>query len=282
MKKCFEKMAVAVLLACAFASCKHNASPELKPEGRSGSPDSIESVYVCSVDGDSEDFKVTEEQGTDGSRCVNIEHLTFAATMHYRLYDPDGALRIVAAGPQEQVGMNGYRIDYDEAGRVSNIIYIGSMNDPFDEMEREGSVAVMKRWLAESLEASPQLPDSVCVSRDEEGNIVGMDNIYVPDGYRAKLLIREWGPFWESDLWGGNLQSFVLLEKYKDIKGSHVNWLYLNGKLLAEMAYWDGVFIKARTYNRSGSMVSVYADRNVDLWDQTYYDYTESPMWYVE
>ena len=275
MKKSFETLAIALLLACAFACCKQKASQETEPEAEVwfGLTDSLGSVYECSVDGDSESFKVTEEQDSDGSRCVSIEHLTFAATMHYRLFDSSGALRIVAAGPQEQVGMNGFRIDYDAAGRVSNIVDIGSLDGRIDEQEGGGSVAAMKSWLAESLEASPQKPDSLCVRRDEEGNIIEMEGIDIPRCYRARLMIKEWGPFWDSDLRGGNLQFFVLLEKYKNVEGSHVNYLYVNGQLLAELAYRNGMLMKVRTYNRYGSLVADYDDRSINIWEQIYYDY---------
>lgn len=96
------------------------------------------------------------------------------------------------------------------------------------------------------------------------------------------MYIKEWGAFWESDLDGGRLGFFVMVEKSREKNGSYVNYLYCNGKLIAELAYWKGVFIKARTYNREGVMVGMYADRSIDIMKQTYGDYWTTPMWYVD
>ena len=66
-----------------------------------------------------------------------------------------------------------------------------------------------------------------------------------------------------------------------DKSGSYVNYLYQDNHLLAELAYWKGTFIKARTYNRYGSLVAKYEDRSINIEEQTFWDFTEEPKWYV-
>jgi hypothetical protein len=246
-------------------------------------PKGAETIYESSVTSETEEFKLIEETDADGSRCVSIEHHYFPASELYRLYSPNGNLRIIASGAQEQCGLGGYRIDYDEDGRVCNVIRLCALAD--DEYLKlggdESSVNVLKRWLDLSLSVAPMGQDSMIVERDQDGNITSMRDIDIPYGYRARLFIKEWGPFWESDINGGCLGFFVMVENVRNTKGSYVNYLYLDGKLIAELAYRDGVFIKARTYNNMGVMVNVYTDSSVDVVEKAYNDFWKMPTWYV-
>lgn len=247
-------------------------------------PKNADVIYECGITSETEGFGIIEERDDDGSSCVRVEHHSFPESELYRLFSPNGNLRIIASGAQEQCGLDGYRIDYDEKGRVCNVICLGELDD--EEYGKlggeESSVKVMKRWLKHSLQEEPMGQDSLFVDRDQDGNITSMRNIDIPYNYRARLYIKEWGPFWGSDIEGGQLGFFVMVEKYQDLNGSYVNYLYCDGKLIAELAYWKGVFIKARTYNRRGVMVDMYTDRSIDVAEQAYDDFWSTPIWYVD
>ena len=119
------------------------------------------------------------------------------------------------------------------------------------------------------------------ICRNQEKVVTKVGNIDVPSGYKAKYYLCEWGPFWSHDIDGGVISFFVKLEcQEKD--GSYVDYLYVNDNLLAELAYWKGKFIKARTYNNMGALVNQYNDRNMNILDQAFYDYYSSTKWYVD
>ena len=247
-------------------------------------PKGAESIYESGITPETDGFELVEEKDADGSVCVRVEHHSFPKSELYRLYSPNGNLRIIASGAQEQCGLDGYRIDYDEKGRVCNVICLGELAD--EEYAKlggeESSAKVFKRWFKHSLKNEPMGQDSTFVERDQDGNITSMRDIDIPYDYRARLYIKEWGPFWGSDIEGGHLGFFVMVEKFRDLDGSYVNYLYCDGKLIAELAYWKGVFIKARTYNKRGVMVDTYSDRNMDVAEQAYEDFRDEKKWYVD
>lgn len=270
-------MLVATAVSCLSCSDGEKNLWEYDPKG-------AESIYESSITAETEGFDVVEEKDDDGSSCVRIMHQTSPWSEHYRLYSPNGNLRIIASGAQEQGGIDGYRIDYDKKGMVCNVMHIGAMDD--EEHRKlngeESSAKVMKRWLQQSLKDKPVGEDTTFIVRDKDGHITSMRNIDIPYGYRARLYIKEWGPFWISDINGGLLGLFVMVEESEDTNGSYVNYMYCDGKLIAELAYWKGVFIKARTYNNKGIMVNTYTDRSIDVAEQAYEDYWKNPKWYVD
>lgn len=247
-------------------------------------PKDAESIYKCGITPDTEGFEIIEDKDEDGSCCIRIEHHSFPESDHYRLYSPNGNLRIIASGAQEQCGLDGYRIDYDANGKICNVINLGALDDDeYGKIDSEdSSVTIMKRWLRNSLMEEPEGQDSTFISRDEDGYITSMRNIDIPYGCRARLFIEEWGPFWGSDIDGGHIGFFVMVENVKYTDGSYVDYLYCDGKLIAELAYWKGVFIKARTYNNRGVMVDMYTDRSIDVIEQAYEDNCTEPKWYVD
>jgi len=267
---------VIALIAFSLLSCGHDK------ELWGNDPKGAERIYEGGITAETEGFDLIEEKDADGSRCVSVEHHSFPASELYTLYSPNGNLRIIASGAQEQCGLDGYRIDYDENGRVCNVLSLGGLEDEEYGKLGDESVKVMKRWLQHSLKDEPAGLDSTFIKRDRDGNITSMRGIDIPSDYRAKLIIKEWGPFWGSDIDGGHLGFFVMVEKIRDLDGSYVNYLYCDGKLIAELAYWKGVFIKARTYNRRGVMVNMYDDRDIDITEQTYNDYWHEPKWYID
>lgn len=247
-------------------------------------PQGVESIYQCSIAPGTKGFLLVDTKDADGSKCVKVCPKSFPESELYQLYSPNSNLRVIASGAQEQCGLDGYRIDYDKGGRVCNVVALGELDDEsYDKLSgKEPSVSIMKRWLQRSVKEMPEGHDSTFIKRDRDGNITSMRDIDIPHNYRARLYIKEWGPFWQSDIEGGHLAFFVMVEKFRDLNGSYVNYLYCNGKLLAELAYWKGTFIKARTYNSRGVMVNTYTDRSIDVMKQAYEDHESTPMWYVD
>ncbi len=287
-KICSQKMmgckqligAISLMVLAGFTSCRDSGEESASIWGND--PANAEKIYTPSVKGNSEWFEVTEEKDADGSRCVNTVHKTFAFSQHFCLYSPKGNLRLIATSGSETGALSATIIDYDSLGQVCDVRLTDYLPDDeyrklFNSETDSTSVQVMKHWLA-----TASIVSEIPIKRDSLNNVVSVGKIAVPYGYRAKYYLEEWGPFWTSDLSGGDISFFVLLEKTKNIDGSYVNYLYCGDNLIAELAYWKGVFIKARTYNSKGVMVRQYNDRNIDLNSVTYYDYDEEPKWYVE
>lgn len=274
-------LAALFITLAGFSSCKDSGEENTSIWGQD--PDNAEKIYTPSVKGEDDGFEQIVESDTDGSRCVNTRHKTFAFTEHYCLYSPKGNLRLIAAGGSEACALYATIIDYDSIGRVSNVRMTELLPDEDYRMlgsadSGQNSVKIMKRWLS-TAKSCAEYP----IRRDSLDNIVSIGKVAVPGDYRAKYYIDEWGPFWTSDLHGGDIDFFIVLEKTKNIDGSYVNYMYCGNDLIAELAYWKGVFIKARTYNNKGVMVKQYNDRNIDLNHTTYDDFwTENPQWYVE
>ena len=100
--------------------------------------------------------------------------------------------------------------------------------------DEEPTVKNMKKWLQESLQKEAEGQDSTFICRDSDGNISTIWGIEVPDGYNVRVYIKEWGPFWGSEADGGMMGVFVSVEHIKKYDGSYVNYLYRDGKLIAE------------------------------------------------
>lgn len=277
MRSSSTKLLVLLLVVYTFFSCTQE-----KDLWRFD-PQNAESIYEGENALETGGFNLKEERDDDGSRCVWVERYQSLGSELYRLYSPNGNLRIIASGAQEQGGLDGYRIDYDEDGRVCNVIYLGSLEDEeYIKLDGNGSsIKTMKRWLQRSLTKEPMKQEEPFLLYDDE-SIFYLKDIKIPFNYKARLFIKEWGPFWLSDINGGQLGLFISVEKENTTEGSYVNYLYKNNKLIAELAYWKGVFIKARTYNNHGAMVDIYTDRNLDVVGQAYYDSWRDSKWYVD
>ena len=228
------------------------------------------------------DFSRTDITSRDNFTLTSVVHNSHASSGFYRLRMPNGNLCLVASGAQEACQLTGYRIDYDDDGSVKSVNFIDALDDE-EYRKLNGSsedVEVMKRWVKAS--QSHDYGDfSFKIVRDEEGKVKKVGAIEVPYGFSAKYYLAQWGPFWTNDIVGGCIGFFVELID-DNIEGSSVNYLYFDNHLIAEKAYWKGTFIKARTYNHMGCMVEKYTDRNINLLEQTFYDFSETPMWYVD
>ena len=230
------------------------------------------------------DFLRSEFTSSDNYTLTIVEHTTHASSEFCLLRTPNGNLCLIASGAQEACGLSGYRIDYNPDGKVKCVSYLGYLDE--DEYRKlhgdngnNGNVEIMKRWLETSRHSDNSI--NFEIERDEEGNVAKVGNLEVPYGFTAKYYLSQWGPFWVSDIDGGCISFFVELID-NNIEGSSVNYLYMDNHLIAEKAYWKGTFIKARTYNYMGCMVETYTDRNINLLDQSFYDFTDSPRWYID
>lgn len=263
-----------------LVSCK-DGKEEVSVWGQEA--DNAEKIYIPSVNREDDEFEQIVEFDTDNSYCVNTRHKTFAFSEHYCLYSPKGNLRLIATSGSETCALSATIIDYDSLGRVSNVKMTGLLPEDDYRMLKssesdQNSIQIMKRWLNT---ATPLV--EYPIKRDSLDNVVSIGTVTVPNGYRAKYYIDEWGPFWTSDLNGGTINFFVVLENTECVDGSYVNYMYCGNDLIAELAYWKGVFIKTRTYNNKGIMVKQYNNRDINLNHTTYYDFwTEEPKWYIE
>lgn len=262
--------------AVLFAGCSSS-----KDKGLENDPKDGERIYECSIRESNDEFDKTVQTSSDGYALINIEHKRFAYTDFYQLYTPNGNLCLIASGAQEACALSGWRVDYDSEGRVSKVCQLGTLDDEayHHSTTTDHGVEIFKEWLCSSLrnDSCPTFE----ILRDENNEVVKVGSIEVPYGFKARYYLSEWGNFWESDLNGGDISFFLELED-QDIEGSSVNYLYANGKLIAELAYWKGTFIKARTYNRHGVMVRQYADREMDVRERAFHDQSETPKWYVD
>ena len=245
-------------------------------------PENAEQIFVGNDEAESgPDFLRSEFTSSDNYTLTIVEHTTHASSEFCLLRTPNGNLCLIASGAQEACGLSGYRIDYNPDGKVKCVSYLGYLDE--DEYRKlhgnNGNVEIMKRWLETSRHSDNSI--NFEIERDEEGNVAKVGNLEVPYGFTAKYYLSQWGPFWVSDIDGGCIGFFVELID-NNIEGSSVNYLYMDNHLIAEKAYWKGTFIKARTYNDMGCMVETYTDRNINLLDQTFYDFTDTPRWYVD
>ena len=245
-------------------------------------PENAEQIFVGNDEAESgPDFLRSEFTSSDNYTLTIVEHTTHASSEFCLLRTPNGNLCLIASGAQEACGLSGYRIDYNPDGKVKCVSYLGRLDeDEYRKLDgNNGDVEIMKRWLETSRHSDNSI--NFEIERDEEGNVAKVGNLEVPYGFTAKYYLSQWGPFWVSDIDGGCIGFFVELID-NDIEGSSVNYLYMDNHLIAEKAYWKGTFIKARTYNHRGCMVETYTDRNINLLDQTYYDFSDSPRWYID
>ncbi len=129
---------------------------------------------------------------------------------HHRLYSPNGNLRVIMGGASETGGAYGWRIDYGADGKVKAVCDLGMLTD-----SEYGRLSKGSSYALETLRG--KLTDSKCravyeVERNYKDEIVRVGSIEVIGGYRAEVYIKEWGPFWISDVDGGRFGFFVKLK----------------------------------------------------------------------
>lgn len=246
-------------------------------------PKNAEQVYSqFPLNPNNEGFKEVVYKNSDGSVTRHITTSTSVETKFYTLYSPTGNLRLIAAGASEMADIYGYQISYSPKGLVDSISLLNPLGDIVEDgiskLSPSSAHDLFKQWM----QSPKSILHNYVVKRDSIGKVVAIGNVIIRDDYRAKFYIQGWGPFWTSDIRGGALGIFVLQEYQGDKSGSYVNYLYQDDRLVAELAYWKGTFIKARTYNHYGCMVRQYNDRNIHIEDQAFEDWEEVPKWYVD
>ena len=245
-------------------------------------PKNAEKVYSLPQKSANQDFEIASYKNPDGSITYHISHSTFAMTEFYSLYSPAGNLRLMAAGPSEMADVYSYLISYNSKGQIDSISVLKPLGDMVADGMSKLTVKSAHDLFQQWIQNKNSIQYSYPVLRDSIGKVVAIGKVAIRDNYKTKLYIKEWGPFWTSDISGGMLGIFVLQEYQGDKSGSYVNYLYQGDHLVAELAYWKGAFIKARTYNHDGSMVHQYNDRNINVEDLTFQDWEEETKWYVD
>lgn len=286
MKTNFSKttLLIVAMLMAIFSACTNHSpanNDSIKESMWGNDPKNAEKVYSLPQKSANQDFEIASYKNPDGSITYHIFHSTFAMTEFYSLYSPAGNLRLMAAGPSEMADVYSYLISYNSKGQIDSISVLKPLGDMVADGMSKLTVKSAHDLFQQWIQNKNSIQYSYPVLRDSIGKVVAIGNVAIRDNYKTKLYIKEWGPFWTSDISGGMLGIFVLQEYQGDKSGSYVNYLYQGDHLVAELAYWKGTFIKARTYNHDGSMVHQYNDRNINVEDLTFQDWEEETKWYV-
>lgn len=287
MKTNFSKttLLIVAMLMAIFSACTNHSpanNDSIKESMWGNDPKNAEKVYSLPQKSANQDFEIASYKNPDGSITYHIFHSTFAMTEFYSLYSPAGNLRLMVAGPSEMADVYSYLISYNSKGQIDSISVLKPLGDMVADGMSKLTVKSAHDLFQQWIQNKNSIQYSYPVLRDSIGKVVAIGNVAIRDNYKTKLYIKEWGPFWTSDISGGMLGIFVLQEYQGDKSGSYVNYLYQGDHLVAELAYWKGTFIKARTYNHDGSMVHQYNDRNINVEDLTFQDWEEKTKWYVD
>lgn len=253
--------------ALMLAGCKGGSSAE-KVSDYGADPKKAESIYSYTP---TTGVMVDEFRSDDGWKYVCASALMGVSSEHHRLYSPNGNLRVIMGGASETGGAYGWRIDYAENGNVRAVGNIGCLADEeYSRLSKGGNAAL--EVMKEKLE-SGKCQTQYIIERAKNGRITRAGSIVVPQGYVAKVYIKEWGPFWISDIDGGRFGFFVSLAPEGKERENGVSLLYCNGRLIAETAHKNRKPTKIRTYNSFGQPVGVYKSDKENAADTAFYDY---------
>lgn len=253
--------------ALMLAGCKGGSSAE-KVSDYGADPKKAESIYSYTP---TTGVMVDEFRSDDGWKYVCASALMGVSSEHHRLYSPNGNLRVIMGGASETGGAYGWRIDYGADGKVKAVCDLGMLTD-----SEYGRLSKGSSYALETLRG--KLTDSKCravyeVERNYKDEIVRVGSIEVIGGYRAEVCIKEWGPFWISDVDGGRFGFFVSLAPEGKERENGVSLLYCNDRLIAETAHKNRKPTKIRTYNSFGQPIGVYKSDKENAADTAFYDY---------
>lgn len=267
-KLCEMKLTVMMFAAALMlAGCKGGSSAE-KVSDYGADPKKAESIYSYTP---TTGVMVDEFRSDDGWKYVCASALMGVSSEHHRLYSPNGNLRLILGGASEMGGACGWRIDYAENGNVRAVGNIGCLADEeYSRLSKGGNAAL--EVMKEKLE-SGKCQTQYIIERAKNGRITRAGGIVVPQGYVAKMYIKEWGPFWISDIDGGRFGFFVSLAPEGKERENGVSLLYCNDRLIAETAHKNRKPTKIRTYNSFGQPVGVYKSDKENAADTAFYDY---------
>lgn len=224
---------------------------------------------------------LTEYADKGGVRLVYNEETYNCRPQYYALYTPSDNLKLILAGCSECGELTGYKINYDTDGSVRDVIAVHGIEFDQDPFPGKDGIRILKKWMNDTaLEG-----DRFTIVRNESGDITAVGSIDVPYGYTAEYCIKEWGEFWTSDIRGGDLAFFVQLVQKEKEGRSTVDYLYCDGHLEAELAYWNGVLIKALYYDQGGHYQGIKEERDTDavFWEVWKNHHFNEPLrWYLE
>lgn len=115
---------IILLSSTLFVSCNHESVQYNDTDPING-----ESIYIDAYNYDMDDFDITNSTSKDGYSLSYITHKTSAFSELYKLYTPNGNLRLVASMGSEELLFKGYRIDYEMNGSVSSVSYLGYLEE---------------------------------------------------------------------------------------------------------------------------------------------------------
>lgn len=232
----------------------------------------------------SSDHELAGYTDKEGYRLVFNEELYNCLPHYYALYTPANNLKLILACCSECGELSGYKVNYETDGSIREVVAIEDV--VFSEIEEEPfpervTTRILKKWVKDQdLEGV-----HYAISRDDSGIVTAIGDIDVPRGYSASYFITEWGEFWTSDIRGGKLGFFVQLKEDDKEGRSTVDYLYYDGRLVAEHAYWNGVPIKSLSYDRDGHFMGIKDESNGngdvlwDVWEN--YNFKNPPAWYL-
>lgn len=285
MKRNIISPIIFLAITLLMAACSMRQSAD-EPEDTiwGNDPTNAETVYRLPATGTADStFSLVVYRNSDGSVTKSIVCNANDMTDHYALYSPAGNLKLLVAGPCLAGDVYGIKIDYDKSGAVNCISILKTLGDITGDEAREGlSMKNAHDAFISWMQQPDNIDRSISVERDSTGAVTAVGNVKTRNDYKASLYIKEWGPFWTSDLDGGRFGIFTLQEYQGDKSGSYVNYLYEEDKLIAELAYWRGTLIKVRTYNRYGTMVEQYNDRDIDINATTFADFDREEKWWAD
>ena len=193
-------MLMAILSACTNHSPANNDS--IKESMWGNDPKNAEKVYSLPQKSANQDFEIASYKNPDGSITYHISHSTFAMTEFYSLYSPAGNLRLMAAGASEMADVYAYLISYNPKGQIDSISVLKPLGDMVADGMSKLTVKSAHDLFQQWIQNKNSIQYSYPVLRDSIGKVVAIGNVAIRDNYKTKLYIKEWGPFWTSDISG--------------------------------------------------------------------------------
>ena len=199
-----------------------------------------------------------------------------AQNVRRELYSPEGNLLMALGMCSECCVAVGYKFYYDSLGRTKSVSHVC-----LDDYDDEDMLQEMIRHYCNTDSATLNFE----IGRDSIGRVNRIGNLTNLDAYDVEYGIYDGSSFWCSDIDGGDIYFVVILHvKEREMEyGTAVDLYYVNGKLAAEAAFWNGKFIKCLTYQRNGRVAAKYGNHKAPLdiiLSEYCYGYDECLPWY--
>ena len=251
-----------ITLVLLSVNCSH-------PDDWGNDPADAEVLFV-QEDLDPDEYLCFRETDDDQSYYEIIRHKGFPANEQVTLWSPSANLRLILYQP-DLGGISGYKIRYNEDGTVQEVTETSdSLLAYFDVNLFELSPSEMMKFLKDWYFNPETDGTNHYFNRDSFGNLESISELEVPYGYQARCFIQPWGNnyYWGSET-GGAIQFFVMMESVERT-GSCVDLLYAGDHLVAELAYWNDIFIKSLYYTLEGRFSRISSDREIDVFETAF------------